>query len=87
MISNGEKWHFVAVKKLSALLRRITSEHHGDFYCLNCFHSFATESKFQSHKRACEIKILVMYYTKILEFIQFKNLMKHHLLFMQILSI
>ena len=47
MIPNGEGWHFLAVKKLSASLRRITSKHHGDFYCLNCFHSFAkTNSNF-----------------------------------------
>ena len=55
MISNGEgQWHYLAVKKLSALLRGITSKHHGDFYCLNCFHSFATEKKLESHKIACE---------------------------------
>ena len=29
----------------------------GDFYCLNCFYSLATESKLQSHKRVCEKKI------------------------------
>ena len=49
-ISNGEKlWHYLAMKKLSALLRGITSTHHGDFYCLNCLHSFATEKKLDSH--------------------------------------
>ena len=36
---DGENWHYPAVKKLSALLRGITSNHNGDFYCLNCFHS------------------------------------------------
>ena len=45
MIPNEEKWHDLAVKKLSALLRGIISKHHGDFYCLNCLHSFATEKK------------------------------------------
>ena len=43
MILNGEKWHYLAVKKLWKLLRRITSKHPGDFYCLNCLHSFTTE--------------------------------------------
>ena len=43
-------------QKLSVLLRVITSKHHSDFYCLSCFHSFATENKLQSHKRACENK-------------------------------
>ena len=62
VISDGEKRHYVAVKKLSALFGRITSKHHGDFYCLNCFHFFATENKLQSHKRACQsikVKIFV----------------------------
>ena len=27
IIWNGEKWHYLAIKKLSALLRGITSEH------------------------------------------------------------
>ena len=69
MISNGEKqWHYLAVKKLSALLRGIN---HGDFYCLNCFHSFATESKPESHKKASENKDFCnenMLSVKILEF-------------------
>ena len=43
MITDGKKWHYLAVKTLSALLRGITSKHVGDFYCLNCFHSFRTE--------------------------------------------
>ena len=43
MITDSEKWHYLAVKSLSALLRGITSNHNGDFYCLNCFHSYSTE--------------------------------------------
>ena len=46
MTSNGEKlWHYFAVKNLSALLRGVISNHHGDFYCLNCLRSFAIEKK------------------------------------------
>ena len=58
MILNGEKrkWHYLAVKKLFALLRGITSKYYGNFYCLNYFHSFATENKLQSHKKVCESK-------------------------------
>ena len=41
MITNGEKWHYLAVKRLSALLRGITPKHDGEFYCLNCFHSYS----------------------------------------------
>ena len=50
MIPNGEGWHTLAVKKLSALLRRTASKHHNDFYCLNCLHSFATKNEGKSHK-------------------------------------
>ena len=37
MITDGEKWHYLAVKRLSALFRGITGNNNGDFYCLNCF--------------------------------------------------
>ena len=37
MITNGKKWHYLAVKGLSALFRGITGNKNGDFYCLNCF--------------------------------------------------
>ena len=37
-------------------MRGITSEHYGDFYRLNYFHSFVTENKFQSRIRAYENK-------------------------------
>ena len=40
MIPNGEKWHYLAVNILSALLRGIISQNNDDFYCLNCLHSF-----------------------------------------------
>ena len=59
-------------------LRGITSKHHGDFYCLNCFHSFATENKLQSHKSVCENKNFCNVNmssddTKILEFNQYQK--------------
>ena len=41
-VKSEGQWHYLAVKKLSALLRGIISKHHGDFYCLNCLYSFAT---------------------------------------------
>ena len=44
--SEGRRqWHYLPVKNLSALLRGISSIHNGDFYCLNCLHSFATNKK------------------------------------------
>ena len=53
MITDGEKWRYLAVKKLSALLREVTSNHKGDFYCLNCFHSYSTEKKLEKHEKVC----------------------------------
>ena len=44
MITDGKRWHYLAVKKLSVLLRGITSKHVGHFYCLNCFHSYSTKN-------------------------------------------
>ena len=54
MITDGEKWHYFAVKRLSGLLRGIISKHEGDFYCLNCFHSYSTIEKLRKHKNVCE---------------------------------
>ena len=54
MISNGENWHYLAVRSLSRLLRGITSNHNSDYYCLNCFHSYRTENKLNVHQKICE---------------------------------
>ena len=35
IIPNANRWHYLTVKKLSALLKGIISKHNGDFYCLN----------------------------------------------------
>ena len=51
IIPNNKGWHYLPVKNLSALLRGITFKHHGDFCCLNCHHSFATENIRESHKK------------------------------------
>ena len=54
MISDDDnRWHYLAVKSLPALLRGITSNHHGDFYCLNCFHSYTAHNKLKKHERVC----------------------------------
>ena len=67
MITDGEKWHYTALKSeptddgfirptksLSKLFRGITSNHNGDFYCLNCLHSFKTDDAPKKHERLCE---------------------------------
>ena len=64
MITNGEKWHYIAfksertddrlnrpIRSLSRLLREMTSIHNGDFYCLNCLHSFRTDNALKRHER------------------------------------
>ena len=77
MISNKEKWHYLEVKKLLALLRGVSFIHHGDFYCLNCLHSFATKNILQSHKKVCGNKdcsiIMPSENNKILEFNQYQK--------------
>ena len=52
MITDGEKWHYRAVKNFSALFCKITTKHDGEFYCLKCFHSFSTLNKLKEHKNA-----------------------------------
>ena len=70
MIKNGddgEKWHYIALKSestddgfnrptksLPELFRGITSNHNGDFYCLNCLHSLRTDNVLKEHERLCE---------------------------------
>ena len=67
MITNGKKWHYIAlksertddgfnrpIKSLSRLFRGITSNHDGDFYCLNCLHSFRADNALKRHERLCD---------------------------------
>ena len=54
MITDGKKWHCLAVKSLFALLRGLTSKHDGDFYCLNCFRSYTTKNRLKKHRNVCE---------------------------------
>ena len=53
MITDGNKWHYLTVKSLSALLREITPNHKEDFYCLNCFHSYSTKEKVKKDEEIC----------------------------------
>ena len=49
----NNRWHYLTVKSLPALFRGTTSNHHGDFYCLNCFHSYRTLNKPKKHEKVC----------------------------------
>ena len=66
------------MKRLSAILIGITSKQYGDFYCLNCLHSFKTKIKLESHKRVFENKdfcniITCSEDTKILKFNRYQK--------------
>ena len=54
------RWHYLAVESLPALFRGITSTNNGDFYCLNCFHSYRTLNKLKNMKEYVIIMITVM---------------------------
>ena len=55
MITDGTgKWHYLTIKSISGLLRGITSNHNGDLYCLNCFHSYRTANKFKNQEDICK---------------------------------
>ena len=60
MITDGEKWHYLAVERLPALFRGITGNNHGGFYCLNCFQSYTTKTKLKKHKKVVRIMIIAM---------------------------
>ena len=55
MITDGEKWHYLAVKSLSALFRGVTGNNNGDFYCLNCFKLYTTK-----HKKVRNVIIMII---------------------------
>ena len=57
--SKSRRMVLSCIKKLSALLRGITFKHHGNFYCLNCLHSFARKEKVSFIKKYMNIKIFV----------------------------
>ena len=50
----------ITVKNLSGLLRRITSTHKEDFYCLNCFRSYRTRNKLEARKKYVKIIVIAM---------------------------
>ena len=53
MITDGKKYHCLALKKLTVLLRGVTSNHDGDFYCLNCLNSYRTKETLKKHEKVC----------------------------------
>ena len=43
--SEGQQCYYLAVKRLSTLLRGLTSKNNADFYSLNCLPYFKTKNK------------------------------------------
>ena len=67
MINDVKKQHYSAlkgeptedgcnrsIKTLSRLFSGITSNHDGDFYCLNCLYSFRAENALKKHEKLCD---------------------------------
>ena len=64
-------------KKTISISKRNNEKHYGDFFCLNCLHSFATEKKTWISKKLCENKsfcIVVMPFNFFLSFILYSDL-------------
>ena len=53
MITDGKKWYYLTVTNLSALFEGKSSNHHGDFYCLNYFNSYTTKNQLKEHEEIC----------------------------------
>ena len=55
LLSEQTEYGFIRpTKSLSRLFKGITSNHDGDFYCLNCLHSFRTYNILKKHEKLCE---------------------------------
>ena len=54
MITHGKKWHYLAVKKLSALFRGVTSNNNGEFYFINYLHSYGMQNKLKKRENVCK---------------------------------
>ena len=75
------------IKKISVLLRGITSKDNCDFYCLNCLNKFRMKIQLEWYKLVCENKVfrnltMSLKTLKYLNLINIKNLINHHLLSM-----
>ena len=53
MITDGKKWHYLAVKKSSALLRGVTSNHVRDFHLGQKINSKKQENACKNHDYCC----------------------------------
>ena len=77
-IEEKEDWYYLAVKRLSALLRGITSKQDGELYCLNFLRSFKRKYKLKSHAKVCKNKDLcgTVMPSEINDILEFNKYMK-----------
>lgn len=54
LIEGGGKKHYVAIKRLSALIRGLSSRHDGDYYCRNCLYSLRTVDTMELYYDVCK---------------------------------
>ena len=55
MITNKEKKLALSCgKKFVCIITQNIIENKGNFYCLNCLHSFRTENKLKCHEKVCK---------------------------------
>ena len=81
---NHSKQRKMALSCSKKIIRGIMFKSYGDFYCLNCLHSFRTKN-FNHINKFVKIKIFVTWqcFLKTLKYqnlINIKNWIKHHLL-------
>ena len=60
IITDAKKWHYLDVKKLFPLFWKLKSRHDGNFYCLNCLHSFIQKIKSKSTKMYVKIMMIAI---------------------------
>ena len=60
MITDGKKWHYLAVKGLPTLLRGINGNNDGDFCCLNCFCAHTTKNRLKNINAYAKIMIIAV---------------------------
>ena len=72
---DAKRWYYLTVRSLSTLLRRISSSNNGDFYCLNCFHSYCSLNKLKKHERVCNYH----HYFHVDMPVEGKNILKYSL--------
>ena len=57
------------IRSLSRLFRGITSNDHGDFYCLGCLHSFRTDNALKKYERLCDNNVIIVIWKCLLKII------------------